>query len=639
MTKSSALAIGVMCFVTGVSAAAAQEPVTLTSTADFRIGNNEGLVSPAQDRVTRDQVSAGAVGDWSTLTAYPVPRGQTCSVAYNGFLYVVGGDAGPNYPGGRYRTDVHVAPLNANGTVGAWSATTGFATGRRLHTSIAYNGFLYVMGGINTGPNFLEDVQVARINANGTVGAWSSTTALPWARAGHNAVAYNGFLYLIGGSTSGGYPDTLVAAIRADGSLGAWSATTNLPSLRGAHSSVAHNGFLYVFGGNQFGPAGFARLDDVLVAPLAADGSVGAWSATTELPTATSTHTSVVDNGFVYVIGGDDGGGDMSDAVRVAPINADGSLGAWSTSTALPSPRKDVASAVYNGFVYTLGWFPDRVVVAPIAADSGNSNQAASRLNGVYSHLVDLQSDTSTRFITPEGVLSPGGVVRLQVRVAPAETKIFGPETVVESVTMGAAIEVPGSGRYVWIRLTLDDTGTSDAGQPTHVTDITVSPFGAPSAGVVFDGAGEDIDTQVSTTMIEANWSGFTPTEGDGISFYEWSIGTSPGSTDIQDWASVGSATSASNTALSLGSGMKFVNVRATSSAGLASPVATSDGVQVLAAEPQPPPSETPAPAAEDDEKKEWWRCSSSASAMPGSAVALLLALALLASAVPRRRS
>src|SRR5439155_14799478 len=96
---------------------------------------------------------------------------------------------------------VQVARINANGTLGAWTATTSFTTARSSHTSVALGGYLYVVGG-QFGPSAtkLQDVQAATINANGTLGAWTATTSLPTVLAGHTSVAYNGNVYVIGGS-------------------------------------------------------------------------------------------------------------------------------------------------------------------------------------------------------------------------------------------------------------------------------------------------------------------------------------------------------------------------------------------------------------------------------------------------------
>ena len=105
-----------------------------------------------------------------------------------------------------------------------------------------------------------------------------------------------------------------------------------------------------------------------------------------------------------------------------------------------------------------------------------------------------------------------------------------------------------------------------------------------PLAGTVADGLGADVDLQVSTTTINANWSGFSDTQGP-IALYEWSIGTTPGAADVQEWSGAGTQTTATNGNLSLQIGsVYYVSVRAYDAANNASAVSTSDGVEVEAA-------------------------------------------------------
>ena len=74
------------------------------------------------------------------------------------------------------------------------------ASSLREPTSVAYDGFLYVLGGIGAGSRPFGDVQRAPILANGTLGPFSATTALPRARRGHSTIARDGFLYVVGGT-------------------------------------------------------------------------------------------------------------------------------------------------------------------------------------------------------------------------------------------------------------------------------------------------------------------------------------------------------------------------------------------------------------------------------------------------------
>jgi N-acetylneuraminic acid mutarotase len=598
--------------VVGAAAAAAQQPVTLTSTADFQLGNNEGLVSVAQDRVARDKITAGAVAPWAATTAVPTERGNVSSVAYNGFVYCIGGEGAAD--------EVIYAPVNADGTLGAWSSTTALPSGRRFHTSVAYNGCVYVIAGYDAdyGSAF-GDVWVAPINGDGSIGNWTSTSSLPSARGFHASAVYNGFVYVTGGSEFGATPEVLFAPVNADGTLGSWTPTTELPANRDSHTCVAYNGFLYVLGGYQYlaGTTAF-------YAPINADGTVGAWTETSSLTVGHSTHASVAYNGFIYAIGGD-----WQVDVSVAAIDPNGSLGNWATIESLPAARRFLGAVTWNGYVYAIGGGAQELDVyySSFNADSANANQAPDRLIGAYSRLVDLQSDTATRYVTLNGHLSPGGVIRLQVRVATDSDGIFGAETIIDPVVLGSPVEILGTGRYVWIRVTLDDSGTSDTNDPSYVTDVTVSATAPPTPGVVFDGPGADIDTQTSTSTLEANWSGFAAGVSDSIASYEWAIGTAPGLSNVQGWINVGLATSAINSSLSLSPGVKYVSVRAVSGLGLVSSPATSDGVQVQG------PASTGGGGGSDHKS----RCGQSASAAPGSWTGGLAGILLMAFALRRR--
>ncbi|HRY97206.1 MAG TPA: hypothetical protein P5147_27340, partial [Myxococcota bacterium] len=329
--------------------------IEITSSADFALGgNNEFGVEISDDRLKRGKTMRG-VGAWTATTALPSTLYDHTSVAYNGYLYVIGGTTN------QYTNAIQVAPIHADGTVGAWTATTSFPTARNEHTSAAYNGHLYVLGGYSS-LGRLNDVQVAPIQADGTIGPWTATTSFPAARSGHTSVAYNGYLYVLGGrDDSSTLNDVQFAPIHANGTVGAWTATSSLPTPRGAHTSVAYNGHLYVLGGSS----------DVLVAPIQADGTLGAWTATTPFPTSRSSHTSVAFNGYLYAIGDEQGA--SIDDVLMAPIHADGTVGAWSTTTALPTGRNSHTSVAYNGYLYVIGGCDgilrfDDVLVAPVHA-------------------------------------------------------------------------------------------------------------------------------------------------------------------------------------------------------------------------------------------------------------------------------
>ena len=322
--------------------------IVVTTTADFRKGNDEGMISFDTDAISRAVPSGGTVGTWTATTSFTNARYWHTSVAYNGYLYILGGYS-YNGSSSTYYNDVQYAAVNANGTIGAWNYTTSFTTARLAHTSVTYNGYLYILGGFN-GAAGLNDVQYAPINADGTVGSWSITTSFTTARYIHTSIVYNGYLYVIGGTIneSSGLNDVQYAPINANGTIGTWTATTSFTTARYGHTTVAYNGYLYVIGGY-----GSAFLNDIQYAPINADGTVGTWTATTSFITARNGHTSVAYNGYLYVIGGL--GSSYFNDVQYAPINANGTVGTWITTSSFTTTRQGHKSVVYNGYMYVIG--------------------------------------------------------------------------------------------------------------------------------------------------------------------------------------------------------------------------------------------------------------------------------------------
>lgn len=108
----------------------------------------------------------------------------------------------------------------------------------------------------------------------------------------------------------------------------------------------------------------------------------------------------------------------------------------------------------------------------------------------------------------------------------------------------------------------------------------------APTGGTVFDGVTIGVDSTFnngSLSTLSANWSGIDSTLA-GLQGYEYSIGTTPGGTDILTWTSIGTSTSITNSSLTLQSSvLYYVNIRTTDFAGNTA-VISSNGQMILPA-------------------------------------------------------
>ncbi len=322
--------------------------IVVTSSSDFATAsNNEGNIDFPTDQIERGAFSgAGVSAGWTSATnALGTARYQHSAVAYNGKLYVLGGNDGSA------RNDVVYASFSS-GDVGSWTSTTSFTTARYGHTSVVYNGNLYVIGGYN-GTTYYNDIQYAPIASDGTVGSWTTAaTTFSTARYLHASVVYKDYLYVIGGTNGTNQNDVQYAAIKASGDLGAWgSAGSGFTNIRSQLAAVAYNGYLYVIGG-----VGASNYNDIQYTAISSTGTIGTWyTNSTSFATARYGHTSVVYNGYLYVIGGYNGS-TYYNTVQYAPIYENGSVGGWTTdSSTFTTARNGHASVAYKGYLYAIG--------------------------------------------------------------------------------------------------------------------------------------------------------------------------------------------------------------------------------------------------------------------------------------------
>jgi N-acetylneuraminic acid mutarotase len=318
-----------------------------------------GCFEGAAFKITEEAQSFdGTLGTWTTAgSLFDIKRYHHASVVYNGYLYVIGGSAGSNY-----FDDVQYAPINADGDLESWiPASYSFTTPREAHASVVKNGYLYVIGGLyNDGSDhYLSDVQYAPINADGDPGMWAPASySLTDLRGAHASVVDKGYLYVIGGHNGSTYYDDVqyVHIDPVNGDLGSWTtANFTFTTKRLGHTSVVHNGYLYVIGG--YTNEGSVRsLNDVQYAPINADGSLGSWKAGSSFDKPRRAHASVVYKGYLYVIGGHDDINYFND-VQYAHIKANGSLGSWTTTSPFATERQGHAVVVYNSRLYVIGGY------------------------------------------------------------------------------------------------------------------------------------------------------------------------------------------------------------------------------------------------------------------------------------------
>lgn len=112
--------------------------------------------------------------------------------------------------------------------------------------------------------------------------------------------------------------------------------------------------------------------------------------------------------------------------------------------------------------------------------------------------------------------------------------------------------------------------------------EINVDTTKPNSIAIINDGTSTDEDETLNTTTLSGNWN-VSMDMNSNITYYEYSIGTRIGDSNIIAWTNVGLSSSFTISGLSLlQDTVYFITVRARNGAGLYSTIATSDGIKVI---------------------------------------------------------
>ena len=298
---------------------------------------------------------------WSDTTALGSPRDHHVTFIHESgagpYLYVAGGN---NYMG--VFDDVFRAPIASDGNVGAWEGQTRLPYRRSGMGVVLKDGHVFVFGGrtIMAGLVDIPDVVSAPIDDAGNLGVWTEQAAMPEERFHLAAMlSDDGFVYVTGGLGPGSvsHDTVFIAEVGASGGIASWTSGTAMTRPRSHHASFIAEGYLYVAGGLDGNPAAIHEsLSSVERAPIQGDGSLGAWEHVNDLDTAVATHGAVRYGDCILMPAGIEASSMHSSTVRRASL-IDGSLSPWeAVPSALSQPRSHVhQSPIHDGRMYIIG--------------------------------------------------------------------------------------------------------------------------------------------------------------------------------------------------------------------------------------------------------------------------------------------
>ena len=312
----------------------------------YTLINKPGNGKPWQNQYDINTENNDDISNIRSVQALPGVLGGSATFVTKNRVYVYGGYNGSSNVGTGY-----TAAINNDGTLGVWAAATTLPTVYAYSTAIVVKNKVYLLGGYINSSAGTNNIFVADINADGTIGTWGNGPVLPGVVAFSHAFINGNKLYVIGSYSGTASSVVYSASIKEDGTLDIWGSETSLPVTYYSGAVVVIKNRVYLFGGYQNG-----TLSNVVYsASLNSDGSIGSWTTEMSLPVTFGRHGVFVTRNYVYLVGGYQNG-TLSANVYKADIRSDGTIGSWVLQlSVLPATAAYHTVIATSNHVYLLG--------------------------------------------------------------------------------------------------------------------------------------------------------------------------------------------------------------------------------------------------------------------------------------------
>lgn len=344
------------------------------------IGNGR----PWQQQYAFNNSQSQDFANWSTSGTIPnLLRTSSIIVTKNRVYLIAGGNDTA------FVSTVYTAPINIDGSLGSWSNSASFPIPVAYHKSIVIRNTAYVIGGYIEGSGPTSNIYSAPINSNGTIGTWSLISTLPVALFGPEVLVISNKLYVLGGSNASNPLNGVYSApILPTGMLGAWVTNSNLPTTLSHFNCAVVKNKIYTIGGRNNGNT---PTSNIYSASFSIDGTIGTWSSSGTLPYAIDSYHLLVTKNRIYVLGGYNGSSYVATTIS-APINADGTIGTWSTGTSLNYGVAYGAIFSSSSKIY---------IVSGISGGTGTLNITSANSSGGLNDYSPYYTEEDTNFVMP----------------------------------------------------------------------------------------------------------------------------------------------------------------------------------------------------------------------------------------------
>ena len=282
---------------------------------------------------------AGTIGQWATKAPIPTARAEAASGAINGQLYVAGGNASTQT----------LAVLEVyDPSTDTWSTKALMPVAIYSAASAVINGRLYVAGGASLNNPAQPNPFNTLYSYDPTTDTWTALAPMPTPEVGAAAANVNGELYVVGGISQSVINNPRNGVLQVyDPTTNTWTTKTSMPTARAGAGAVAINGQLYVVGGTTDNTsAGYTGALEVY------DPVTDTWSSKAPMPTPRQVFAADAVNGQLFAIGGDPGGGVAQTAANEV---YDPSTNTWATVAPMPTARYETANGVIGTTIFVVG--------------------------------------------------------------------------------------------------------------------------------------------------------------------------------------------------------------------------------------------------------------------------------------------
>jgi hypothetical protein len=316
----------------------------------YRTAQNTCATFPSLS-VERSPSQIAPVRDHHTTTIIETSAGP--------YLYVFGGTDDWKV----LHNDVQRARIHDDGTLDAFEAAGTLPAPRAGHCLAKVKDHYLLAGGIvpvSGKMGVSATTLLVSIGADGKIADAKPGPDLPKAVMHLTCDVQGEYVYALGGRGPDSKSTTMStrAKINADGTIGAFEAQTALKPDRSHHASFIHDKKIYVLGGLTGDPAGdYVDRSDAIVADIGADGTLGAWGAAGKLPDTLAVSSAQIYDDAVYVFGGIEGDDSFTNKILRTTFNPDGTLAKFATMPGtLPDARGHVhETPMWKTFIFSVG--------------------------------------------------------------------------------------------------------------------------------------------------------------------------------------------------------------------------------------------------------------------------------------------